>query len=82
LTEKVAVAWSGGKDSALALYELLHNPDYEISALLTLFTAGYDRVSLHDVRRTLLEQQVASLGCPLKEVFIPSVPLTKSMNPT
>jgi uncharacterized protein (TIGR00290 family) len=42
-----------------------------ITALLTTVTEGYDRVSMHGVRRVLLERQAASLGLPLHAVFIP-----------
>jgi len=69
--EKVLFAWSGGKDSALALHEIQKNKKYEILSLLTTITEDYDRVSLHGVRRTLVEQQAKSLGLPLEEVFIP-----------
>ena len=68
--ENVLVSWSGGKDSAIALYEILKNQNYQISALLTTVTEGYDRISMHDVRRILLERQVASLGFPLEIVPI------------
>lgn len=68
--ENVLISWSGGKDSALALYEILKSKNYQISALVTTLTADYDRVSMHGVRRVLLEQQVASLGFPLEKVFI------------
>ncbi len=68
--ENVLVSWSGGKDSALALYEILKNKSYQVSALLTTLTKDYDRISMHGVRRVLLERQVASLGFPLEKVFI------------
>ena len=68
--ENVLVSWSGGKDSAIALYEILKSQNYQISALLTTLTEGYDRISMHGVRRILLERQVASLGFPLEKVFI------------
>lgn len=70
MTQKVLFAWSGGKDSALALHELRNNPDIQISALLTTITEEYDRVSMHGVRRTLLEQQAESIGLPLEKVLI------------
>jgi uncharacterized protein (TIGR00290 family) len=70
VTEKVLLSWSGGKDSALALYELRKAGGYEVAALLTTVTADYDRVSMHGVRRVLLEQQADALGLPLEEVFI------------
>ncbi|HUH96682.1 MAG TPA: hypothetical protein VLZ89_04940 [Anaerolineales bacterium] len=68
--ENVIVSWSGGKDSAAALYEILKDPGYRVSALLTTVTEDYDRISIHGVRRILLERQVASLGFPLEKVFI------------
>jgi uncharacterized protein (TIGR00290 family) len=70
VTQKALLSWSGGKDSAMALYEIQRTGGYEISALLTTVTADYDRISMHGVRRILLEQQTASLGLPLEEVLI------------
>ena len=70
MKSKVILSWSGGKDSALALYELRASEDYEIAALLTTVTQDYDRVSMHGVRRVLLERQAQSLGLPLEMVFI------------
>ena len=70
MKEKVILAWSGGKDSALALHEILNSQDYEVVTLLTTVTADYDRISMHGVRRALLEMQAASLGLPLEKVFI------------
>lgn len=67
---KVLFAWSGGKDSAMALYELQKAGGYEISALLTTVTEGYNRISMHGVRESLLEQQAESLGFPLEEIYI------------
>jgi uncharacterized protein (TIGR00290 family) len=69
--EKVLVSWSGGKDSAIALHEIIISQEYAISALLTTLTEDYDRISIHGVRRVLLEQQAATLGFPLEKVFIP-----------
>jgi len=68
--ENVLVSWSGGKDCAIALYETLKSQKYQISALLTTVTEGYDRISMHGVRQILLERQVASLGFPLEKMFI------------
>ena len=64
MTEPVLVAWSGGKDSALALQEILGAGRYRVAALLTTVTGEYDRISMHGVRRTLLRRQAESLGLP------------------
>jgi uncharacterized protein (TIGR00290 family) len=61
----VLLSWSGGKDSALSLQALRADPRYDVVGLLTSVTGGYDRISIHGVRRSLLEAQATSLGLPL-----------------
>lgn len=70
MPEKILFSWSGGKDSALALNSLQQNRDLEIVALLTTITVDYDRISMHGVRRELLEKQAESIGIPLEKVII------------
>jgi uncharacterized protein (TIGR00290 family) len=65
------MAWSGGKDSALVLHEVLRNGAYDVRALLTTLTEGFDRVSMHGVRRSLLHAQASSVELPLEEIWIP-----------
>lgn len=67
----VVASWSGGKDSTLMLESLLADPDVEVVALLTTVTAGYDRVSIHGVRRAILDRQAAALHLPLEVAEIP-----------
>jgi uncharacterized protein (TIGR00290 family) len=69
-TSPVALSWSGGKDSALTLW-VLRRQAIEPEALITTVTDGYDRVSMHGVRRELLARQAGALGIPLVEVVIP-----------
>jgi uncharacterized protein (TIGR00290 family) len=69
--EPILFCWSGGKDSAMALHALLQHNELHVAALLTTVTEGYDRISMHGVRRELLERQAKSIGLPLHEVFIP-----------
>jgi Predicted ATPases of PP-loop superfamily len=68
----VVLSWSGGKDSMLALGELRLSQRYEIAGLLTVVTREYDRISIHGVRRELLESQAAALGLPLTVIRIPA----------
>jgi uncharacterized protein (TIGR00290 family) len=68
----VALAWSGGKDSSLALAALRADPTVEVVALVTTMTRDFDRISMHGVRRTVLEAQVAELELPLVEATIPA----------
>src|SRR5208283_2458777 len=67
----VLFSWSGGKDSAMALHALLCDPEVKVIGLLTTGTEGYERISMHGVRRELLHLQAESIGLPLEEVRIP-----------
>jgi uncharacterized protein (TIGR00290 family) len=69
---RTLLSWSGGKDSALALHALRADPAVRVEALLTTVTAAYDRISMHGVRRALLERQAAAVGLPLRTVAIPA----------
>ena len=83
MKEPVVLSWSGGKDSALALYELRLSGRYDVVSLLTTVAEEYDRVSHHGVRTALLEKQAAALGLPLNKVYLPtqaSVPCRPDQN--
>ncbi len=67
---KAIMSWSGGKDSAMTLYEIQRAGGWEIQGLLTTITRDYDRVCMHGVRTALLEQQAAALGLPLDKVYL------------
>ena len=68
MLKRVILSWSGGKDSALALQALRTDPMTEVVGLLTSVTREYDRISVHGVRRSLLDVQVKRLGLPLFEI--------------
>jgi uncharacterized protein (TIGR00290 family) len=65
------LSWSGGKDSALALWKMREAGAGPV-ALLTTINADHDRVSIHGVRRELVRAQAGALGLPLTEVEIPT----------
>jgi uncharacterized protein (TIGR00290 family) len=71
---KAYMNWSGGKDSSLTLHRILADPGCRIDSLLTSFNTAYDRVSMHGVRRQLLEAQAASIGLPLQTIELPEQP--------
>lgn len=71
MTQKVVVAWSGGKDSAMALWRMQKDPRYQVAGLLTTLTERYDRIQMHGVRRIVLEGQAEALGLRLIEVWVP-----------
>jgi uncharacterized protein (TIGR00290 family) len=68
--EPIILSWSGGKDSALALAALQDDPAFHVVALLTTVTTGYDRISVHGVRRALLAAQERAIGLPVHEIVI------------
>jgi uncharacterized protein (TIGR00290 family) len=70
--DPVALSWSGGKDSALALRALRDELGTEPAALLTTVTEDYGRVSMHGVRRELVRAQADAARLPLVEVGIPA----------
>lgn len=70
MKKKIILAWSGGKDSSLALYRLLQDSRYEVTYLLTTLNAAYKRISMHGVREELLDKQAAAIGIPLLKVWI------------
>jgi uncharacterized protein (TIGR00290 family) len=68
---RVVLSWSSGKDSAWALHLLRHQQNVRVIALLTTFNAAADRVAMHAVRRTLVEQQAQRTGLPLWQIPLP-----------
>lgn len=66
--------WSGGKDSALALYHCLQDPNIQIRYLVTTINDAADRISMHGVRTELLVKQAESIGIPLYQIRLPEMP--------
>src|ERR1700752_3209001 len=67
---KAIFCWSGGKDSALALYKIIQEGEYEIVALLTTLNATYQRVSMHGVREELFVNKADSIGLTLIKMYV------------
>lgn len=64
--QKTFLNWSGGKDSSMTLFYLLQNTEVEVEQLFTSMNKEQQRISMHGVRRDLLEKQAASIGLPLR----------------
>ena len=71
MSTPVLLAWSGGKDSTLALERLRMDAQWRVAGLLTTVTAGYERIAIHGVRRSILHRQAQALALPLIEAEIP-----------
>jgi uncharacterized protein (TIGR00290 family) len=70
--KKITISWSGGKDSALALYKIMLTGTYDIHGLHTVFNAETRRVGMHGVPEVLVEKQAAMLGLPLTKLYLES----------
>lgn len=62
----LSVSWSGGKDSAYALWITLKNLDYQVVELHTLINHETQRVGMHGIRKTLIQEQANQLGLPVR----------------
>ena len=71
---KAYMNWSGGKDSSLALMKILSQKEFNITHLLTSVNAQFDRISMHGVRRILLEKQAQAIGIQLTTIELPEQP--------
>ncbi len=66
---KAIFCWSGGKDSALALYRVLQSGDWDVRYLLSTLNGVNHRISMHGVREALLDAQAEAIGIPQLKVF-------------
>ncbi len=68
---KALISWSSGKDSAFSLHEIRRAGQYDVVGALTTVTETFDRVSIHGVRRQVLQAQLDAAGLPPRIVPIP-----------
>lgn len=71
MTPKALMNWSGGKDSALSLYHVLRQKEYEVQYLLTTVNDSFRRISMHGVREEFLDQQAQNIGIELVKLRLP-----------
>lgn len=69
--KKITISWSGGKDSAYALYQLLQTDKFEVVSLHTTFDAELKRVGMHGVQEELIMAQAEALSIPLEKIYLP-----------
>lgn len=68
---KAIIAWSSGKDSALALHRVLTNRSCEVVSLITTITDSAPRASAHGIRAELLDLQAKAVGLPIHKIKLP-----------
>ena len=71
MKQPVWLSWSSGKDSAWSLHTLQQDPNFTVTALFTTVNKAFDRVAMHAVRRSLLEQQARAARLPLHIIELP-----------
>lgn len=69
---KISMSWSGGKDSAMALWYLMKEPRYDVVRLHTTFGEETRRVGMHGIAEELVEMQAKSIGLPLDKLYYPA----------
>jgi uncharacterized protein (TIGR00290 family) len=69
---KATLSWSGGKDSAMALYEVLSTGELEVVSLHTIINEETRRVGMHGVRERLIDEQAEALRIPLRKIITPT----------
>jgi uncharacterized protein (TIGR00290 family) len=67
MTDRYALMWSGGKDSALAL-DRASKQGLEIARLITFYDRDTGRVRFHATRVEMLEAQSAATGIDLRAI--------------
>lgn len=72
--KKTYFNWSSGKDSAMALHRLLQDTQFSVEHLLTSMNTHYDRVSMHGIRRALLDEQLRAINLPYSTLELPAEP--------
>ncbi|PLR94119.1 diphthine--ammonia ligase [Bacillus sp. T33-2] len=64
MQKQIAISWSGGKDSCLALDRLV-NDGYQVSCLLTTVPKEMDRTFVHGERKDMIKLQGRALSIPV-----------------
>lgn len=62
--------WSSGKDASMALHKLLQD-DQSVGRLFTTVNGSNDRINMHGLHVSLLEEQAGALEIPLDILRLP-----------
>lgn len=69
--KKAFFNWSSGKDAVYALYLLQNQNEYSVEKLVTSVNSETNRISMHGLRKELLQRQAESIGLPLHIISLP-----------
>jgi uncharacterized protein (TIGR00290 family) len=72
--KKVVLFWSAGKDSAMALHNILNDKSFELVALVTTLNQDYKRISMHGIPEQILDLQCEAVGLPVIKMWVPNLP--------
>ena len=72
--KKAIFNWSGGKDSAFALGEVLKQEEFQVEYLLTSINKENQRVSMHGVHKDLMIRQIEAIGLDVVFLELPDSP--------
>lgn len=62
---KAFISWSGGKETTLALYRVMQNPDIEVAYFLNMISEDGKHSRSHGVSSDLLKLQAEAIGIPI-----------------
>jgi uncharacterized protein (TIGR00290 family) len=68
--KKITISWSGGKDSALALYRILQQQDVQVIHLHTIINQETRRVGMHGIPESIIDRQAEAIGFPLVKGYL------------
>ena len=69
--EPILLAWSGGKESLMALRELRRQKEFDVCGLVTTVSDSDQRVTTHGVSREVIKEQARALGLTIDIVTVP-----------
>jgi uncharacterized protein (TIGR00290 family) len=67
---RLTISWSGGKDSALALYRILLEGRHSVAGLHTVINKESHRVGLHGIPEEMVDEQARSIDLPLTKLYL------------
>ena len=74
-TQKAVVFWSGGKDSAMALYKALQDPGLQVVGLVTTVSRGTGTTSVHEISEHAIDRQALQTGLPVRKMMVEADPV-------